>query len=306
VELLVVIAIIAVLIGLLIPAVIRVREAANRTTCSANLKQVALALHNYHDTHRSFPWGEGPGDKRVVVRRGCCWGTWQMLILPYIEQGNLASVYVNLGGNDSSGPRYNGPGNNQNVTSKRIGVLTCPSDTPNAPYLGLDGLPVTSHNYVVNYGNTNNYQVSISTPVIQTFQGAPFGWERPVRLAEITDGTSTTLMAAEAVQGGGHPPQGDLRGLTWWAPAAQFTTVYQPNSSSPDIVTQNCLNEPARNLLCVDNNGLWSILAARSRHPGGVQVALCDASVRFVKDSIDIKVWRALSTTRGGETISDH
>ena len=96
----------------------------------------------------------------------------------------------------------------------------------------------------------------------------------------------------------------DLRGFSWWAPGAEFTTALGPNSSSPDIVTQNCNNLPAQNLPCVDNGGAWNIIGARSRHAGGVNAAMCDGSVRFVPNAIDINIWRALSTTRGGEVIS--
>src|SRR5262245_14076397 len=238
IELLVVIAIIAILIGLLVPAVQKVREAAARASCQNNLKQLGLAMHTYHDNYKKFPYGEGPGNPAdpIKTRRGCCWGDWQTLILPYLEQGNIFKGYVNLGGSDLTGPRYGASPNVENVTSKRLEVLTCPSDNPNpgAITTTIKGVTyaITSHNYVVNYGNTNNYQLDITTPVAQKFGGAPFGWA-PVscRITDITDGTSNTLLASETVQGIGS----DLRGFSWWAPGAQFTTVNGPNSAAPDI-----------------------------------------------------------------------
>jgi prepilin-type N-terminal cleavage/methylation domain-containing protein len=317
IELLVVIAIIAILIGLLLPAVQKVREAAARAQCSNNLKQVGLAMHNYHDANGTLPYGEGPGNPAdpITTRRGCCWGDWQTLILPYIEQQAMFNGYKNLGGNDIKGMaitgtsirlRYGDSPNVENVTSQRLKILTCPSDTPNpgaiTTTIGGVTYAITSHNYVANYGNTNNYQVDITTPVALKFGGAPFGWAPQIsKLTDLTDGTSNTMLASETVQGIGS----DLRGFSWWAPGAQFTTVYPPNSTSPDIVTQNCNNQPARNLPCVDNGGAWNILAARSRHTGGVQAVMGDGSVRFVQQSVDINVWRALSTSRGGEVVSN-
>jgi prepilin-type N-terminal cleavage/methylation domain-containing protein/prepilin-type processing-associated H-X9-DG protein len=309
IELLVVIAIIAILIALLVPAVQKVRSAAARSQCGNNLKQIALGMHSYHDAYKKLPYGEGPGNPAdpITTRRGCCWGTWQMLLLPYIDQEPMFKLYVNLSGNDIKGTaitgttnrlRYGDPPNSTYVTNQRLAVLTCPSDEANPSAIP----PITSHNYVVNYGNTNNYQVDITTPASVKFLGAPFGWAPDEkRLISITDGTSNTLMVSETVQG----KNSDLRGFTWWAPGAQFTTFYGPNSSSPDIVTQNCVNRPLENLPCVDNGGAWNILSARSRHTGGVQAALCDGSVRFIQQSIDISIWRALSTINGGEPIGD-
>jgi prepilin-type N-terminal cleavage/methylation domain-containing protein/prepilin-type processing-associated H-X9-DG protein len=287
IELLVVIAIIAILIALLVPAVQKVRAAAAMTQCRNNLKNVALGTHNYHDTKRELPYGEGPGNPAdpITTRRGCCWGTWQTLLLPFIEQQQMFDKYLNLSGNDIKGMaitgtavrlRYGDSPNVDFVTSKRLAVLTCPSDNINPGAITSGAFTITSHNYVANYGNTNNYQVDITTPVTIRYLGAPFGWAPDIKkLVGIIDGTSNTLMFSETVQG----KETDLRGFTWWAPGAQFTTVYPPNSSSPDITTQSCISVPAENLPCVDNGGAWNILTARSRHSGGVNVAMCDGTV---------------------------
>ena len=140
IELLVVIAIIAILIGLLLPAVQKVREAAARMKCTNNLKQIALGNMNYESSNGTFL----PG----ISRTGCCWGTWQVPILPYIEQDNLFKIYTNFGGLDNTGARY-GAGGNATVAGTRLSTFTCPSDTPSQ--VGS----ITTHNYVLNAGNTS-------------------------------------------------------------------------------------------------------------------------------------------------------
>ncbi|MCI0642724.1 MAG: DUF1559 domain-containing protein [Gemmataceae bacterium] len=327
IELLVVIAIIAILIGLLLPAVQKVREAAARAQCTNNLKQIGLAMHNYHDVAKKLPYGEGPGSSQTLTgpgtsatARGCCWGLWQTLILPYLEQESMFKLWMNHGGSDNSGRAITGTGNRlrygdtpnvENVTSKRLSILTCPSDSPNpgAITVTFSGVTygITSHNYVVNYGNGTNYGldplVGPAPPITWRVSAAPFGMAPNIkRLTDIVDGTSNTLMASETVQG----VQSDLRGFTWWAPGAQFTTVLPPNSQSPDIVTQNCVNRPLMNLPCVNNGGAWNIQAARSRHTAGVNVLLCDGSIHFVNQSIDIGTWRGLSTINGGEVLGPY
>src|SRR5688500_13398565 len=155
IELLVVIAIIAVLIGLLLPAVQKVREAAARLSCQNNLKQLGLGMHNFHDANNRLIEGLPPA--RTPPGYTCCWGTWMVPILPFIEQDNLFRLYRNYGGNDEMGLamtggastlRY-GSGTNLEVTRQRIKILTCPSDTPNAPLSRI-----TSHSYALNFGNT--------------------------------------------------------------------------------------------------------------------------------------------------------
>jgi prepilin-type N-terminal cleavage/methylation domain-containing protein/prepilin-type processing-associated H-X9-DG protein len=344
IELLVVIAIIALLIGLLLPAVQKVRAAANRTKCSNNLKQIALANMTYESEHGTFLPGIG--------KNGCCWGTWMVPILPYMEQGNLFQIYVNFGGNDAplpgttdAGPRY-GSGPNVPVATTRLSSFTCPSDTPQASDLG-PGVRQTKHNYALNAGNTNLHQVNVplgcANPTIdgssgcRLFGGAPFGWYenaaplpnspaplhdavvpwnsnpekgrmgRPRAIAEITDGTSNTLCVTEVIQG----RTNDLRGFTWWGGAAGVTTEFPPNSGArgTDVLTSGiCPDQSYPNLPpCVtfSTSGLFRVNTARSHHPGGVNAAMCDGSVRFIPNIINIQVWRALSTAHGGEVVRE-
>jgi prepilin-type N-terminal cleavage/methylation domain-containing protein/prepilin-type processing-associated H-X9-DG protein len=311
IELLVVIAIIAILIGLLLPAVQKVREAAARTQCQNNLKQLGLAMHNHNDTVGALPSGEGPS--------GCCWGTWQVLILPFIEQDNAFKLYANWGGNDATGlaasggtsnQRYGAEPNSSNVTRRRYKVLTCPSDTPNAPIgngpiAGGGTGGITSHNYAVNYGNTNYNQANITSPTpAVNHQMAPFfrGTGKVWKIQEISDGSSNTLLVAEVLQGS----RNDLRGFTWWGPAAFFSTYFPPNTTLPDQMNTGgiCVNEPQANLPCTTgpNPG---ILASRSRHSGGVNVLLGDGSVKMISNSVDINTWRGLSSIRGGEVLGN-
>jgi prepilin-type N-terminal cleavage/methylation domain-containing protein/prepilin-type processing-associated H-X9-DG protein len=284
IELLVVIAIIAVLIGLLVPAVQKVREAANRMSCTNNLKQLAMALHSYESANGQLPPGYA----------SCCWGTWQVLVLPYIEQESLFKIYVNWGGDDSTGARYGAAPNNA-VSSARIKTLTCPSDTPNTPIGTL-----TNHNYALNYGEVNIYAAS---------NGKIFSngntQKKGTRITDITDGTSNTLFAAEVIQGIGS----DLRGFGWWGDASGFTTFAPPNTTTPDrIYTASYCNSAAfpRNPPCdVSTTANPTNFYARSRHSGGVNGALADGSTRFFTNSINPAAWLAYGSARGGETVSE-
>jgi len=293
IELLVVIAIIAILIGLLLPAVQKVREAASRLKCQNNVKQLSIGFHAFHDSKQALPAGMSPG----TVNYGdlyCCWGTWQIAIMPFIEQEAAFKIYQNYGGDDSTGPRY-GTGVNVQVTQRRYAVLTCPTeDSPNAPIGSM-----TSHNYAINYGNTTIYQVPTVTVggVTITFGEAPFNPNVGSPLSHISDGTSNTLLISEVIQG----QRADLRGFGWWGPASGITTFAGPNSSTPDVPPQNC-DPAAPNPPCTTataSNG--SNQFARSRHSGGVNAGMVDGSIRFVTNNIAIATWRALGTARGGE-----
>ena len=135
IELLVVVAIIAVLLGLLVPAVQKVRESASRLNCINNLKQVSLALLNHHDAAKQFPAGYASGVDPMGNDTGPGWG-WAARLLPNMEQEALFKLYTNWGGNDATGIRYNS-GGNATVASTRFKNLTCPSDTPSSPTGGF-------------------------------------------------------------------------------------------------------------------------------------------------------------------------
>jgi prepilin-type N-terminal cleavage/methylation domain-containing protein/prepilin-type processing-associated H-X9-DG protein len=321
IELLVVIAIIAVLIALLLPAVQSAREAARRAQCTNNLKQIGLACLNYESAMGSLP----PGVK------GSIWGTWMVFVLPFIEQPALYNAWNGQGDNTNTVLQVLTYGSVYNITvsSSRLSAFTCPSDTPNAPIyttLGTQNLYVTSHNYVVNFGNLFFNQDQASYLGIP-FLGAPFsdigsplltyaylGRPGPVtgyqviRLSGIIDGTSNTMLASETVQGQGVQPGAyDLRGFAWWYGGATYETWLGPNSPAPDQMEAAAYcNYPFQNNPPCIAAPIWDLKtnAARSRHPGGVQAGMCDGSVRFMKNSISLAVWRALSTTQGGEVIS--
>ena len=288
-------------------------------------------MMNYENTYGKLPPGIGS--------YGCCWGTWQMYILPFIEQDNMYKGYTNLGGNDNSWRtlgiindlwRYSTRTNATNVTRLRLKSLTCPSDNPNAPLS-----QITNHNYAVNAGNTSFFQTTLSGV---PFGGAPFAYYppewltnpvfysmypqqppdhdryglieqaggplagQPQILGSITDGTSNTMMMAEVIQGQAN----DLRGFTWWGGAAGFTAWSLPNANDPDMLLGGICNVSATwNLPCLVNSFPTRprMIVSRSRHPGGVNSVFCDGHVTFISNSIAIDAWRALSTSRGGETI---
>jgi prepilin-type N-terminal cleavage/methylation domain-containing protein/prepilin-type processing-associated H-X9-DG protein len=296
IELLVVIAIIAVLIALLLPAVQSAREAARRAQCLNNFKQIGLAMHNYHDATGSFPIG--------TIINAAGWPNepslrtpWAFHILPYIEQANIGNSFnYQLG---IAGPGWAGSNANMTIVGMRISVFNCPSDSPQVFLAAWR----PKFNYGANWGNTNLGQQNVGNPAsggIQ-FNKAPFSVNTVQAMRDFTDGTSNSLLVSELVQ----TDQNDQRGEWWNDVGCNFMTRTTPNSTVPDQISGWCVSKPANNEPCVSNGSYYVMwMASRSRHPGGVNSLLADGSVRFVKSSVSLNVWRGLGSLSGGEIIS--
>jgi prepilin-type N-terminal cleavage/methylation domain-containing protein len=310
IELLVVNALIGALLALLLPAVQSAREAARRTQCLSNLKQIVLAMHQYHNVHSVLP----PGKK------GCCWGTWLIYVLPQLEQQPLFNAWNSCGINSPGVPanydpdlRYFGAAD-VTVTSTRLNVHLCPSDATNAPITAaLNGVTYvcTSQNYAANFGNTTILQADYQgirfggAPLVDI--GSPLGdynqlARATVGFSAITDGLSNTMLLSEVVVGQGQ----DLRGFSWWGDATTFETFSTPNSSFPDVLFSPiyCIYQAPNPPFTSGTTALPKMYAARSRHAGGVHAAMASGSVQFIKDSVQLPVWRMLSTAAGSEVIA--
>jgi prepilin-type N-terminal cleavage/methylation domain-containing protein/prepilin-type processing-associated H-X9-DG protein len=302
IELLVVIAIIAILIGLLLPAVQKVREAAARMKCSNNLKQFALAMHNYHDVTGRLPYGGAKNltvGTTVYVRQ-----SWVPPLWPYIEQTALAGKYDykvafhNL-------PNSTNNSSTANLTASQVSTYLCPSDRGGPAYWMGDAYYRARGNYAVNYGNVRDPINTTTVPAAV----APFSYSdvacnipKTVQLTSITDGTSNTLMLSERIMA--PDTLYDIRGdiINDDRGCHNFMTINTPNSSVRDDLRFWAANpDPMMPSVSATN----AQNAARSRHSGGVNVALCDASVRFVPNSVSITTWQSLGTMNGGEIISN-
>jgi prepilin-type N-terminal cleavage/methylation domain-containing protein/prepilin-type processing-associated H-X9-DG protein len=324
IELLVVIAIIAILIGLLLPAVQKVREAAARMQCSNNLKQLAISVHSYHDANGTLPRNGNPAHLLDSHNRGpqgqgtgCCgnatprW-SWIAHCLPYFEQDNLAK-------------QGNIPMGNMNTTGgvqayrTDLKTLTCSSDISN-PRLRTNGANLgtavmTSYKGVSgdNWGtdffgvtNDQNFSTAYRNPttganLAQLQNGLERGngifWRADIRsgkmpITAITDGTSNTLMIGEDM---GIYCQWN----EWAAPNGACGTVAIP------LNTGNKIGDPDIGFASNQVNRWPTRYSFRSAHAGGVQFAMADGSVRLIPESIPLATLRALGTRAGGEVVSN-
>ncbi len=297
IELLVVIAIIAILVALLLPAVQQAREAARRSQCKNNLKQLGIAMHNYHDAHGVFPYGYRNNQIPPGITHGR--DTWMQQLMPFYEQGAAYQRYEAM-----TSVRWvmDVP---PEIRDLKIPVLMCPTDPSSGSFGGAGGFRAGGYgfqgNYVMCAGNT------LMTRDSKTLGGIVHN-HSAIKFRDITDGTSNTLMGSESL----------IRGVTtggwggaggYWGGgnhgAYGFTTLESPNSSVSDQV-YSCKSTTWPKAPCVSIFGGSALRNfARSRHTGGVQVLLADGAGRFVSDSVSIRIWRALGSREGEETIGD-
>lgn len=279
IELLVVIAIIAVLIGLLLPAVQKVRSAAARTSCQNNLKQVGLAMHSYHDANGRLPTANSP-----------VFGSAFTLILPFVEQDNIRRAY------DISLPPTVPP--NTIVTGLPIKILICPSmQGPPSP---LAAYSTHYASYAVCVGSNDAWEAPMpdNGAIVRTNEtGNPTIVDSGKTLLDISDGTSSTMLAGEMgfqlsdyrfTSGAfaGQPRGGNTSWAYGYTGYSLGSTKARLNSIDPSVPLLDRLQ------------------SFRSDHSGGGHFLFADGSVHFVRDSIELPLYRALSTRSGGEVAS--
>ena len=316
IELLVVIAIIGALVALLLPAVQKVRAAAQRAHCSNNLKQIALAAHGYHDAFSSLPPGStlSPSQASTLA-----------LLLPYLEQDNLYRQF-DFSTSAAYGPVNSGP------RAQPVAVFLCPSD----PSVGYSQDPTPPYeipgksNYFGNMGShawwkDENGPTQVKDPGLCGL----FTLNSRTRLTDITDGTSNTVLFAEVKRGA--KPSHDQLGVTVLMPAVWDNAPYNPGTNPANLAPLPACENPTSTL---EDTGLvycqgflnmafythtvppnyrgrdcirgfnydQGHLASRSYHPAGVNVAFADGSLHFIRDTIAPDTWKALGTRSGGES----
>ena len=306
IELLVVIAIIAILIALLLPAVQQAREAARRTQCKNNLKQIGLALHNYHDVHSALPSGSivyfNSGQNRHY---GHGW-TWHASILPFIDQANL---YEQIQGPNSNGMGSEGGGTTsakQQLAGQTIlSAFWCPSQPDVTQGVQKGGYAPSNYNgnmgTLIGYSGDNCYGGSVSTPAGML---APNGCmnangiffiSSKIRFRDVTDGLSSTIFVSEVIDSGG-----DADKLGGGGSDRKYCFSGGADSNPP--------TEMSEYLIAAESNdpiNKYTEEAAGSYHVGGAQFAMGDGSVRFLSENMSMTVYQAISTRAGGEVVGE-
>jgi len=308
VELLVVIAIIGVLVALLLPAVQAAREAARRTSCQNNLKQIGLALHNFHDTYLGFP----KAGKRSNEL------SWHVFVLPHLEQKPLYEQFNLSAGPFNGAPQNRGPMKNE-LGLTPVNVYLCPSSpikqmatsaphNVNTPEIINNLVPYTTHYYGVMGPKGNHPTSGLPYPFENSGSLATHGGfassgifvrdglvtnpnvgpEPGTRLAQVTDGSSNTLLVGE---------------ISWFnlVTGTRYRSWVRGCDTAPVCAGSrnvvNAINSPSI--------ATFNDIAFGSHHPGGANFTLGDASVRFIPQTINLGVYRSLASRDGGEAAGN-
>lgn len=301
VELLVVVAIIGILVGLLLPAVQAAREAAHRMECSNNLRQIGISLHNYHDSFGAFPMGNVVRMSPTILS-GDGW-TWQARILPFIEQSALYNSVSPVLGTDSG--QWDSPEQLLAGRDTKIGFFQCPSHFNFVPSnTSKNKYQLSTYNGVCGTTTFNDDELDQPTDIGYRGDGI-FFMNSSVRISDVIDGTSNTLMVAEVQDElNGAPNSNRMPGSD-----RKYNFADGSDNNPPTDITEYLVGmEPNAPINAntrdasgfFDNNGEY----AGSYHPGGAHFCLADGSVRFVPEIINMTVYMGLASRSGGEAVN--
>jgi prepilin-type N-terminal cleavage/methylation domain-containing protein len=321
VELLVVIAIIGILVALLLPAIQAAREAARRTECLNKLHQLGIAIHNYESAYGKLPpgqMGSDPNHPNVKDSKNNVPTPFVAYLLPHLEEAALLDAYDFTEDVQKQYNKKNSP------VGMQLASFQCPSDNSfNAGACSGGDEEDWKGNYGLNWGTYTSGCQRIDPTVVIPEEGAaqldcvspialvrlaPFHYEFGAKISQITDGTSKTLALMELKQT--ESPAGsqcDRRSRIWAAKGGCYTIMTR-NSPNSEIFDEGNCREDLPGIPCKNIGGdnvttrTGSHNAARSYHPGGVGIAMCDSSVHFIGDDVDLTIWRAMSTMANGDT----